>query len=143
MQEVSVLLKDGMHFEAVGYPSDKGPVIHLDAKPEVGGQGLGTRPQSLLLVSLGGCTAMDVISILRKKRQDVTGFEVRVTADRAEEHPRVYTHIWLTYIITGRDIDPVAVERSIELSMNKYCPVAGLLKDVVPIDTNYEIVALQ
>ena len=139
-QEVRVVLKEGMHFEGTAYPPDEGGIIHLDSKPEVGGAGLGARPQSLMLVSLAGCTGMDVISILRKKRQEVTGFEVSVAAERAEDHPRVYTHIWVTYTVTGRNIDPKAVERSIELSMTKYCPVAALLSQVVPIETDYRII---
>lgn len=142
-QEVRVVLTENMHFEGAAYPPDEGGTIHLDSKPEVGGQGLGARPQSLMLVSLAGCTGMDVISILRKKRQDVTGFEVSVAAERVDEHPRVYTHIWVTYTVTGHDVDPKAVERAIELSMTKYCPVAALLKQVVPIETDYRIVAAE
>jgi putative redox protein len=132
----SVTLQDGMHF--TGSPGDDF-TIHLDSKKQFGGQGLGSSPQSLMLVSLAGCTAMDVVSILRKKRQQLTGLEVRVRAERADEHPRVYTRIWVTYHVTGEAIDPAAVARSIELSMTKYCPVAGLLKDVVPIETDFEI----
>ncbi len=139
-QEVRVVLDEGMHFVGTAYPPEESVAVHMDAKAEVGGQALGARPQSLLLVSLAGCTGMDVISILRKKRQDVTGFEVRVSAERADDHPRVYTHIWLNYVVTGRSVDPAAVERSIELSMERYCPVAALLKPVVPIETAYEIV---
>jgi putative redox protein len=138
-QEARVVLEDGMHF--VGYPPQEAFTIQLDSAEEVGGRGLGARPQSLMLVSLGGCTGMDVISILRKKRQDVTGLEVRVRGERADAHPRVYTHIWVTFVVSGHSIDSAAVERAIELSMTKYCPVAGLLKDVVPIETAYEIVA--
>ena len=83
---------------------------------------------------------MDVISILRKKRQEVSGLEVRVRASRAEEHPMIYTHIWVTFLVTGTQIDPDAVERAIELSMTKYCPTANLLKPVVPIETDYQII---
>jgi putative redox protein len=132
-----VTLQEGMHFE--GSPGDDF-TIHLDANKRFGGQGLGSGPLGLMLVSLAGCTAMDVVSIMRKKRQQLTGLEVRVKAERAEEHPKVYTHIWLTYTVSGHDIDPAAVARSIELSMEKYCPVAGLLKAVVPIETDFEIV---
>lgn len=139
-QEVRVALADGMHFIGFGHPQEDGFSVHMDASPDVGGEHKGMRPQSLLLVSLGGCTAMDVISILRKKRQQVSGLEVKVRAERADEHPRVYTHIWLTYVVTGKEVDPAAVERAIELSMTKYCPVAGLLQRVVPIETHYEIV---
>lgn len=140
MHDVVVTLQEGMHFEASSFPHGEGCTVQLDAAETFGGEGKGSRPQSLLLVSLGGCTGMDVISILRKKRQDVTAFEVRLRAEKAAEHPKVYTHIWLTYVVTGRDIDPAAVERAIELSMEKYCPVANLLKPVVAIETEFEIV---
>jgi putative redox protein len=83
---------------------------------------------------------MDVISILRKKRQEVSGLEIKIRAEKADEHPKVYTHIWVTYIVRGNGIDPDAVARAIELSMTRYCPVAGMLKQVVPIETSYEIV---
>ena len=139
-QEVRVVLKDGMHFAGYGWPAGDEITVHMDASEQFGGQGKGVRPQPLMLVSLAGCTGMDVISILRKKRQDVTGLEVRVGADRADEHPKVYTHIRVTFVVTGTAVDPAAVERAIELSIEGYCPVAGLLKQVVPIDTDYEIV---
>lgn len=140
VQEARVELIEGMHFAGYGYPGGEEASVQLDTSEDVGGTGQGDRPQSLLLVSLCGCTAMDVISILRKKRQAVTGLEVRATAPKAEDHPRVYTSIHLTYVVTGHDLDPAAVERAIELSLTRYCPVAGLLKDVVPIDSSYEIV---
>jgi putative redox protein len=139
-QEVAVRLLDGMHFEGWAYPPGEGVSIQLDAKGEVGGQGLGARPQSLLLVSLCGCSGMDVLSILRKKRQQVTGLEVRARAERAETHPQVYTRIELSFVVEGEALKPAAIERSIELSMTKYCPVAAMLQGVVPIETRYEIV---
>jgi putative redox protein len=137
VHEVSATWRGGMHFE--GSPGDE-ITVQLDAAEEFGGQGKGTRPQKLMLVSLAGCTGMDVISILRKKQQTVTGFEVRVRAERADEHPRVYTHIWLTYVVKGKNVDPAAVKRAIELSITKYCPVANLIQKVVPIETEYQIV---
>jgi putative redox protein len=140
--DVRVVLVEGMHFEGYGYPNheDDGVTIHLDAAEEFGGQGKGTRPQALLLVSLAACTGMDVISILRKKRQDVTGLEVNAHGVKGEEHPRAYTHITVTYRVTGRQVDPDAVHRSIELSIEKYCPVAGMIKQVVPIETRFEVI---
>ncbi len=132
-----VTLKDGMAFD--GYVGDE-VVVQLDADESVGGQGLGTTPKPLMLTSLAGCTGMDVISILRKKRQPVEGLEVKVRATTADEHPKVFTHIWVTYVIKGKDVDTAAIERAIQLSMDRYCPVAGLLKQVVPIDTEYEVV---
>jgi putative redox protein len=136
--EVKVTLEEGMHF--VAQADGEAFAIHLDAAAEHGGQGLGNSPVKMVLVGLAGCTAMDVISILRKKREEVTGLEVRVRGERAEEHPKVYTRIEVEFIVTGRGVNPASVERSIELSMERYCPVAGMLKSVVPITTSYQIV---
>jgi putative redox protein len=93
----------------------------------------------LIAIGLAGCTAMDVISILKKKRQDVTAFEVRVQADTAEQHPKVFTQINIEYRIVGRDVDPVAVERALELSQTKYCPAQAMLSKAVPIKLAYTI----
>lgn len=98
-------------------------------------------PMELLLQSMVGCTAMDVISILKKKRQDVTGFEVNVSAERAPEHPRKYTAITLEYVVTGNGVDPAAVARSIELSETRYCSVMATFHDAgVPVSTSYRVV---
>jgi putative redox protein len=93
----------------------------------------------LMGISLAGCTAMDVISILQKKRQNVTGFEVKVHADRANEHPKVFTHVTIEYLIEGHQVDPMAVERAIELSVAKYCPAQAMLTKAVKIDHTYTI----
>ena len=92
-------------------------------------------------MSLAGCTGMDVISILRKKRQDVTNFEVKVHADQADSHPHVFTAVIVEYIVTGNNIDPKAVERAIDLSENAYCPAQAMLVKAVPIKHTYTIVA--
>jgi putative redox protein len=136
--EIKVTLEDGMHFAAQADGDEF--IIHLDAAAEHGGRGLGSSPVKMVLVGLAGCTAMDVISILRKKREDVVGLEVRVRGERAEEHPKVYTRIEVEFIVTGRGVKPASVERSIELSMETYCPVAAMLKQGVPITTSYQIV---
>lgn len=136
--EVKVTLENNMHF--VGQIEKDEFVLHLDAAEEHGGQGLGNSPVKMVLIGLAGCTAMDVISILRKKREEVIGLEVRVRGERADEHPKVYTRIEVEYIVTGRGVKPTSVERSIELSMESYCPVAGMLRPVVPITTNYQII---
>ncbi len=90
-------------------------------------------------LSMAGCTAMDVISILRKKRQQVSGLRAEVQGSRAEQHPRVYTRFEVLYRVRGTTIDPRAVERAIELSTTRYCPVINLLGKVVPVTTRYEI----
>jgi putative redox protein len=105
----------------------------------VGGANDGFRPIELMAVSLAGCTAMDVISILRKKQLDVTGFEVQVQAQQAETHPHVFEHAKITYLVSGHKIDEVAVLRAIGLSALKYCPAQAMLSKVFPMDLTYEI----
>lgn len=114
--------------------ADSGYKVPLGTEPEVGGNNDGFKPMELLLTGLAGCTAMDVISILKKKKQDVTDFEVKAHADRASEQPRVFTHIMIEYIVTGHHVDPVAVDRAIELSETKYCPAQAMLKKAVTIE---------
>lgn len=139
--EARVILRDGMHFEgSTDSMAEDAYAIQLDASEAAGGQGKGVRPARLILVALAGCMGMDVMSILRKKRQEVNGLDIRVRAERASEHPKVYTHIWVTFIVSGSQVEPAAVERAIELSMTKYCPTANLLKPTVPIETDYKIV---
>jgi putative redox protein len=96
-------------------------------------------PMELLLVSLAGCTAIDVIALLEKMQQAVTAFQVRVDGQRAESHPRRFTEITLTYSLEGKDLDPAAVARAIELSQTKYCSATATLTRGVPIHTQYEI----
>lgn len=101
--------------------------VRMDASEIVGGHDSGFRPTDLLAIGLAGCTGMDVISILKKKRQQVTAFQVLVNAQKAEEHPRVFTQIQIEYVVTGKDIDPSAVERAVELSETRYCPSIAML----------------
>lgn len=112
---------------------DSGFSLPIDTIAEEGG-GEGFRPMELLLVGLAGCTGMDVISILKKKKQDVTSFEVAVKGERAADHPRIYTHITVEYIVTGRNIDLAAVERAVELSETKYCSASAMLSKAAKID---------
>jgi putative redox protein len=114
--------------------------VPLGSDPSVGGDNDGFRPLELMAVSLAACTAMDVISILRKKKEDVTAFEVRTHADQASEHPHVFTHVLVEYILTGHRINPTAVERAIELSVTKYCPVQAMLTKAVQIEHTYQII---
>jgi putative redox protein len=135
-ETASVTLADGMHF--VG--NIEGFCVDLDAEESVGGVGAGPRPHRLLLLALAGCTAMDVISILRKKRQQVSGLSVEVQGSRADQHPRVYTRIEVLYRVQGRNVDPRAVARAIELSATRYCPVIAMLGRVAEVTTRYEVV---
>lgn len=96
-------------------------------------------PMELVAMAAGGCTAMDVIEILRKKQQEVIGFEVNVVGYRASEHPKVFTEIELEYVVRGHNIDPKAVERSIELSLTKYCSVNQMLEKAAKLHSRYRI----
>lgn len=137
MMNAAVVWQHGLAFTG---STDSGFTLKLDADSSVGGDNDGFRPIELIALGLAGCTAMDVLSILKKKRQDVTGFEVKVQAERAAEHPKVFTKITVEYIVRGRQIAPAAVERAIELSETKYCPVQAMLGRVVPIQHIYQII---
>jgi len=100
----------------------------------------GPTPMELQLVALGGCTAMDTISILRKMRQDVTGYDVRLTHTRAAEHPKVYLTVQLTHVVRGRNLSEPNVRRAIELTMARYCPVFHMLYPKVDISERYELI---
>jgi len=113
--------------------------LPLDGDPAAGGENSGYRPMELLAIGLAGCTAMDVISILTKKRQVVTGFEVRVHLDRAEAHPKVFTSAVIDYEISGQGIDEAAVRRAIELSTVRYCPAQAMFGQLIPIRLLYTI----
>lgn len=131
--KAKVVWKGRMSFEG---SSASGFSLPIGTTPDVGGDNDGFKPMELLLIGLSGCTALDVISILQKKRQDVTGLEVRVVeAERAPEHPKVFTHIVLEYLVTGRNVERAAVERAVELSATKYCSAQGMLGKVAKIES--------
>jgi putative redox protein len=131
-----IVLRDQMIF--TGY-SPTGFTIPLDASADADGHGAGINPIDLFLTALAGCTGMDVLSILRKKQQIVTGFEVQVEGVRAHEHPRVWAELWVKFTVTGRKVDPKAVERAIELSRDKYCGAAATMRHTATIHYDYEI----
>ena len=97
-------------------------------------------PMELMLLALGGCTGVDVISILRKKRQQISDYRIEVSGERHEEHPRAYTRLFVKHIVRGRSVSREAVERAIELSDQKYCSVAATLRGTAEIITSYEII---
>ena len=136
MMDAKVTLLQRMTFDAT---ADSGFHVTLGTVPEVGGDNDGFQPMELMLMSLLGCTAMDVISILRKKRQEVTAFDVKGHAERADRHPKVFTHVTIEYHVTGKNVDEKAVARSIELSAVRYCPAQGMLAKVVPMKLLYYI----
>jgi putative redox protein len=129
-------LAGGLRFDAV---AGSGHTVVLDAALEHGGQDAGFRPMELLLAGLAGCTGMDVISILGKKRQDVTGYEVRVRGERAEEHPMVFTDIIVEHVVTGHHVDPAAVARAVELSETKYCGAGAMLRKTARLRHTYQV----
>jgi putative redox protein len=128
---------EGMQF--IG-EAGSGHAIVLDGRESVGGKNTGLRPMELLLVGLAGCTAMDVVHILKRKRQRVSDVQVKVEAVRAEEHPKVYTQIKLEYVVRGRELSEKAVVDSIELSEGKYCSASAMLGKTAEISYTYQIV---
>ena len=120
--------------------ADSNHWIVMDGPPEFGGSDAGIRPKELLLLALGGCTASDVITILKKKRVAVEDVEIHVTAEQRDEHPQVFTRIHLEYVIRGEGIHSQDVERAIELSESKYCSVNAMLQAAVSITRSYRIV---
>jgi len=113
--------------------------ITMDASPEFGGKGRGPRPAEPLLLGLGGCTGMDVVSILRKKRARIESLEIEIEAERSADHPKVFTKINVNYIIAGGDLKESDVQRAIELSTEKYCVVGAMLKQACPVEYNWTI----
>jgi putative redox protein len=119
--------------------TEEGDSLTMDADPEGGGEGRGFRPVKLVLVGLGGCTGMDVLWILKRQRQEVTGLEVNVTGTRRKKDPRYYEDIQVQYVVRGRKLRESAVKRAIELSEQKYCSVTGILRPEVRVTTSYRI----
>ena len=134
--DAKVTWQQGLHFSGT---AASGFQVPLGTDEELGGANDGFRPLELMAVSLAGCTAMDVISILKKKQQVVTAFEVTVQADQAQEFPKVFTRALITYLVTGHRLQETAVRRSIELSATKYCPAQSMLGKVVPMELRYEV----
>jgi putative redox protein len=132
----SVKWNNRMSFTGV---ANSGFPISMDTDESVGGNNSAARPLELIALGLAGCTAMDVLSILQKKRQEVTSFEVKVDAARASEHPKVFTSAVIRYVITGKNIDEAALARAIELSAVKYCPAQTMLAKAFPMELRYEI----
>nr|VFK81228.1 MAG: putative redox protein [Candidatus Kentron sp. SD] len=120
--------------------SGSGHAIVMDGAPEVGGRNLGVRPMEAILLGLGGCTAFDVVSILRKARQPIDDCVVDIKAERAETPPKVFTRIHIHYRVTGRGISRERVERAIALSTEKYCSATIMLGKAAKITHDYEIV---
>lgn len=119
--------------------TDSNNWVMIDGPEKFGGSNAAIRPKELLLLSLGGCTASDVASILKKKRVKLDDFEINLTADATEDYPQVYTKIHLEYVFYGKDIQAKDVERAIELSQTKYCGVTAMLSKAMEITHSYRI----
>ena len=120
--------------------SETGHAIVIDGAPESGGRNLGMRPMELLLIGMGSCTAFDVVTILKKSRQDVTDCYAELEAARADEVPKVFTKIHVHFVVKGRKLVPAQVERAIKLSAEKYCSASLMLGKMAEITHDFEIV---
>ncbi len=119
--------------------SESGHGIVMDGPPDAGGRNVGVRPMELLLLGMGGCSEFDVLSMLRKARQQVTDCVLELTAERAPADPKVFTCIHAHFILTGRGLDPRQVERAIKLSADKYCSASIMLGAVATVTHDFEI----
>jgi len=127
----------GMSFVA---ETGSGHALVMDGAPEAGGRNIGPRPMELVLAGTGGCSAFDVVLILKKGRHAVSACDVRLQAERAAEDPKVFTRIHLHYRVKGRKLKPEAVARAIELSKEKYCSASAMLGKTAEITSDFEIV---
>ena len=134
---ISVNWVDGMLM--VG-KSHSGHSITMDGPPEIGGENLGVRPMEMLLLGVAGCTMIDVVTTLKKMRQDLTNCETKLSAERADEHPKVFTDIHIQFIVKGQYLDPKKVEKAITLSAEKYCSASIMLGKTASITHDFEIV---
>ena len=121
--------------------SGSGHSVIMDGAPDAGGRNLGFRPMEMLLLGLGGCSAFDVVMILKRGRERVTDCVVEIEAERAEVEPKVFTKIAMRYIVTGHELDPKKVERAVSLSADKYCSATAIMNKTAQITHTIEIVA--
>jgi putative redox protein len=121
--------------------SGTGHTFTMDGAEDVGGRDLGPRPMEVLLMGMGGCTAIDVVSMLKKQRQDITGVEVAMTAERASDYPKVYVDVKLIYTVRGRKLNKALVERAVTLSDEKYCSATAMFKKTAKV--THEVVLVE
>jgi len=122
--------------------SASGHSVVMDGPPEAGGRNLGVRPMEMLLLGLGGCSSFDVVSMLKKGRQNISNCEVEISAKRADTEPKVFTEIHLHFIIEGKDLSEVKVSKAIQLSAEKYCSASIMLGKTATVTHDYEIVSV-
>jgi len=132
-----VKLIEGVSFAG---QSESGHTVVMDGAPEAGGKNLGVRPMEMLLMGLGGCSAFDVVLILRKSRQQITDCVADLDATRADTDPKVFTKIHVHFTVTGKSLDPKRVEQAVKLSAEKYCSASIMLGKTAEITHDFEIV---
>ncbi len=137
MPSAKIKYTDGMQF--VG-EAGSGHAIVMDTDPEFGGANTGLRPTELLLIGVGGCSGMDIVSVLKKKKQHLTGLEVNVGGKKAETYPQKFTDINIEFVVRGRNLSEEAVKKAVDLSMEKYCSVKATLEGSAKITFSYTIV---
>jgi putative redox protein len=120
--------------------SGSGHAVVMDGAAESGGRNVGVRPMEMLLLGLGGCTAFDIVMILERMREKVTGLDIALEAERAGEDPKVFTHVKLIYKVTGRNLKPANVERAVNLSAEKYCSASAMFEKTAKIEHSFEII---
>ncbi len=120
--------------------SGSGHAVVMDGAPEAGGRNIGVRPMEMLLLGLGACTAFDVVMILERGREKITGCEVELDGDRAEVEPKVFTRVKLKYTLTGRGLKPAVVERAIRLSEEKYCSATAMFRHTAEVTSEWDVV---
>jgi len=135
--KASIRWTGGVSFEG---RSDSGHPVSMDGAPAFGGQNKGARPMELVLIGMGGCTAFDVVHILRKGRQEITDCVAEIDAQRADTEPKVFTRIHIHFKVTGRKLDPKRVENAIKLSAEKYCSASIMLGKTADITHDFEII---
>lgn len=119
--------------------SGSGHAIVMDGAPEAGGRNIGVRPMEMLLLGLGGCTAFDIVMILERMREKVTGIDIGLEGERASEDPKVFTHVKMIYKIKGRNLKPANVERAVNLSAEKYCSASAMFGKTAKLEHSWEI----
>ena len=120
--------------------SDSGHTITMDGPPESGGENLGVRPMEMLLLGVAGCTMIDVVTTLKKMRQDLSHCETKINAERATDHPKVFTDIHIQFVVKGKDLDPKKVDKAITLSAEKYCSASIMLGEMATITHDFEVI---
>ena len=120
--------------------SDSGHTITMDGPPESGGENLGVRPMEMLLLGVAGCTMIDVVTTLKKMRQDLSHLETKINAERATDHPKVFTDIHIHFILKGQNLDEKKVDKAITLSAEKYCSASIMLGEMATITHDFEVI---